>query len=35
MAGQAEEGICDPALVSASASYLATDVVQAVTPLIR
>jgi hypothetical protein len=35
MAGQAEEGIGDPALVSASASYLATDVVQAVRRRIR
>jgi hypothetical protein len=34
-AGQAEEGIGDPALVSASASYLATDVVQAVRRRIR
>jgi hypothetical protein len=35
MAGQAEEGIGDPALVSASSSYLATDVVQAVRRLDR
>ena len=34
-AGQAEEGIGDPALISASASYLATDVVQAVRRRIR
>ena len=30
MAGQAEEGIGDPTVVSASASYLAADVVEAV-----
>ena len=35
VAGQAEEGIGDPALVSASASYLASDVVQAVRRQIR
>ena len=35
MAGQAEEGIGDPALVSASASYLSSDVVQAVRRRIR
>jgi hypothetical protein len=35
MAGQVEEGIGDPALVSATASYLATDVVQAVRRKIR
>jgi hypothetical protein len=30
MAGQAEEGIGDPTVVSASASFLAADVVNAV-----
>ncbi len=34
-AGQAEEGIGDPALVPVSASYLATDVVQALRLRIR